>query len=164
MADRSKIDRHSYPCPDCGVALKATFTEVADDYPENSPLREATPFLRLCALAASVNVGVFNMAEAQSFGLAGVLGLGTVQDGQRHAAIGLADGIDEDLRTDVLAFGLAVFAADADVIMSRADGCLGISQERLEPAKKGVGHLAWHMLNTCGRDSPSATFDVVPMP
>jgi hypothetical protein len=117
-----------------------------------------TPLARLMALAMGTNVRVFEVPAAQSAGLAGLVGVGSGTDGEPQCKIGLTDDLDDGLRADVLAFGLAVLVGTPEVLDESPDGVLGISGERLPQAGNGPGNLAWHMLETCGRVSPSATF------
>jgi hypothetical protein len=113
------------------------------------------------AIAAQVEIKVTDVPKDDTAGLAGFVAVGYDEDGDERGLIGLAEDLDDDLRVDVLAFGIAVFAADSERIANSANSWLGIGRERLSPAKTGVGHLAWHMLHTCGRDTPSATFELV---
>jgi hypothetical protein len=95
---------------------------------------------------------------AHSLGLAGLVGLGCDDDGEPQCKIGLTDDLDDDLRADVLAFGIAVLAGTPEILDQSEDGILGINRQRLPQADNGPGNLAWHMLQTCGRESPSTTF------
>ena len=149
-------------CPDCGVQLVRPADLLGrGDYPSDGPLNAATPFLRLSALAASTGVDVFNVSEKQSSGLAGALGVALDPAFQLRGTIGLAKGLDEELRTDVLAFALAIYTAEAGEVARTRHGSVGICRDRKPHAKRGVGHLAWHMLYNSGRETDSATFEVV---
>jgi hypothetical protein len=117
-----------------------------------------TPLARMMALAMGTDVRVFEVPAAHSAGLAGLVGVGSGPDGEPQCKIGLTDDLDDDLRADVLAFGLAVLVGTPEVLDESPDGVLGISRQRLPQAGNGPGNLAWHMLQTCGRESPSATF------
>ncbi|SES29933.1 MULTISPECIES: hypothetical protein [Lentzea] len=133
--------------------------EPADD-PDasvNDPLL-TTPVARLMALAMETNVRVFDVPAAHSAGLAGLVGLGSDAAGEPRCMIGLTDDLDDDLRADVLSFGLAVLVGTPDLLDESPDGVLGISRERLPQHDNGPGNLAWHILQTCGRESPSTTF------
>jgi hypothetical protein len=123
----------------------------------NDPLL-TTPTARLMALAMGTNVRVFEVPAAHSAGLAGLVGLGADEQGEPQCTIGLTDDLDDDLRADVLAFGLAVLVGTPEVLGESPDGVLGISRQRLPQADNGPGNLAWHMVQTCGRESPSTTF------
>lgn len=123
----------------------------------NDPLL-TTPTARLMALAMDTNVRVFEVPAAHSVGLAGLVGLGSDEHGEPQCKIGLTDDLDDDLRADVLAFGLAVLVGTPEILGESPDGVLGISRQRLPQAGNGPGNLAWHMLQTCGRESPSTTF------
>ncbi|GAB2811389.1 hypothetical protein [Lentzea nigeriaca] len=123
----------------------------------NDPLL-TTPVARLMALAMGTDIRVFEMPAARSIGLAGLVGLGSDKNGEPQCMIGLSDDLDDDLRADVLAYGLAVLVGTPEILDESPDGILGISRERLPQADNGPGNLAWHMLQTCGRESPSTTF------
>lgn len=126
----------------------------------NDPLL-TTPVARLMALAMGTDVRVFDVPTARGAGLAGLVGLGLDEDGEPRPTIGLADDLDDDLRADVLAFGLAVLVGTPEILGESPDGVLGISRERLPQADNGPGNLAWHMVQTCGRESPSTTFQLM---
>ena len=118
----------------------------------------STPTARLLALAMGTGTRVFDVPAARSAGLAGLVGVGSDQHGEPECMIGLTDDLDDDLRADVLAFGLAVLVGTPEILEESPDGVLGISRQRLPQADNGPGNLAWHMLQTCGRESPSTTF------
>jgi hypothetical protein len=118
----------------------------------------STPVAKLLALAMGTGVRVFDIPVARSVGLAGLVGVNVSADGEAQCSIGLTDDLDDDLRADVLAFGLAVLVGTPELLEESPDGVLGISRERLPQAGNGPGNLAWHMLQTCGRESPSTTF------
>ncbi|MCP2244609.1 hypothetical protein [Lentzea aerocolonigenes] len=123
----------------------------------NDPLL-STPAARLMALAMGTGTRVFDIPTARSVGLAGLVGVSSDKNGEPQGSIGLTDDLDDDLRADVLAFGLAVLVGTPEVLAESPDGILGISRQRLPQADNGPGNLAWHMLQTCGRESPSTTF------
>lgn len=127
------------------------------DAPINDPLL-STPVARLLALAMGAGVRVFDVPAARSVGLAGLVGVSLAKDGEPQCSIGLTDDLDDDLRADVLAFGLAVLVGTPEILDESSGGILGISRQRLPQAGNGPGNLAWHMLQTCGRESPSTTF------
>ncbi|WP_319975528.1 hypothetical protein [Lentzea sokolovensis] len=118
----------------------------------------STPVARLLALAMGTGIRVFDVPAARSVGLAALVGVGSDKDGELQCSIGLTDDLDDDLRADVLAFGLAVLVGTPEILDESPDGVLGISRQRLPQADNGPGNLAWHMLQMCGRESPSATF------
>lgn len=128
-----------------------------DDAPINDPLL-TTPVAKLMALAMGTNIRVFDVPAAHSVGLAGLVGVSLGEDDEPQCSIGLTDDLDDDLRADVLAFGLAVLVGTPEILDESPDGVLGISRQRLPQAGNGPGNLAWHMLQTCGRESPSTTF------
>ncbi|SMC54045.1 hypothetical protein SAMN05660733_00363 [Lentzea albidocapillata] len=123
----------------------------------NDPLL-TTPTARLMALAMGTDIRVFEVPVAHSAGLAGLVGIGSDENDEPQCKIGLTDDLDDDLRADVLAFGIAVLVGTPEVLGNSPDGVLGISRQRLPQADNGPGNLAWHMLQTCGRESPSTTF------
>jgi hypothetical protein len=123
----------------------------------NDPML-TTPTARLMALAMGTGTRVVDVPAARSVGLAGLVGISTSEDGEPQGMIGLTDDLDDDMRADVLAFGLAVLVGTPEVLGESPDGILGISRQRLPQADNGPGNLAWHMLQTCGRESPSTTF------
>lgn len=123
----------------------------------NDPLL-ITPIARLMALAMETSVRVFDVPANHSVELAGLVGVTSDKDGEPQCRIGLTDDLDDDLRTDVLAFGLAVLVGTPEILDESPDGILGIGRQRLPRADHGPGRLAWHMLQTCGRESPSTTF------
>ncbi|WP_434446829.1 hypothetical protein [Lentzea sp. E54] len=130
------------------------------DAPINDPLL-TTPVARLMALAMGTDIRVFDVPAERSVGLAGLVGLGSDKNGEPKCMIGLTSGLDDDLRADVLAFGLAVLVGTPEILDESPDGILGISRHRLPQADHGPGNLAWHMLQTCGRESPSTTFQLM---
>ncbi|WP_125726786.1 hypothetical protein [Kibdelosporangium aridum] len=128
-------------------------------YPKDGPLTKSTPLQRVLALADTTNVDVFDLTDGTP---ADVSALATLsQDNDNLAAtIGLAPDLTDDLRTDVIAFAIALIVAMPQTITSTPKGAIAISRTRLDPATDGPGHLARHMLYTCGRTTPSATFAV----
>jgi hypothetical protein len=128
--------------------------------PINDPLL-STPIARLLALAMGTGTRVFDVPAADSVGLAGLVGVSSGDNGEPQCSIGLTDDLDDDLRADVLAFGLAVLVGTPEILDDSPDGVLGISRQRLPQAGNGPGNLAWHMLQTCGRESPSTTFKLM---
>jgi hypothetical protein len=126
----------------------------------NDPLL-SSPTARLLALAMGTGIRVFDVPAAHSVGLAGLVGVGFDNDGEAQCSIGLTDDLDDDLRADVLAFGLAMLIGTPEILDQSPDGLLGISRRRIPQASNGPGNLAWHMLQTCGRESPSTTFELM---
>ncbi|WP_439660240.1 hypothetical protein ACSHWB_01300 [Lentzea sp. HUAS TT2] len=117
-----------------------------------------TPVARLMALAMGTDTRVIDVPVERSVGLAGLVGLSSGANGEPQCMIGLTDDLDDDMRADVLAFGLAVLVGTPEILEKSPDNILGISRERLPQADNGPGNLAWHMVQTCGRESPSTTF------
>ncbi|MEV6242673.1 hypothetical protein [Lentzea sp. NPDC051838] len=66
--------------------------------------------------------------------------------------------MNSDSASLLQAFGLAVLVGTPEVLDESPDGVLGISRQRLPQADNGPGNLAWHMVQTCGRESPSTPF------
>jgi catechol 2,3-dioxygenase-like lactoylglutathione lyase family enzyme len=126
----------------------------------NDPLL-TTPAARLMALAMGTDIRVFDLPAARSAGLAGLVGVSSGEDAEPRCMIGLSDDLDDDLRADVLGFGLAVLVGTPEILENSPDGVLGISRQRLPQADSGPGNLAWHMVRTCGRESPSTTFQLM---
>lgn len=142
------------PCPVCGIGMRPQVTGAGSDSPLDDPLL-STPVARLCAVALQADIQVFDVPADTCPGLAGTVGAGP-----GGGLLGLADDLDDDLRADVLAFGIAVLAAASSTVGSAPEGYLAIGRSRLPAARGGIGHLAWHMARTCGRDTPSATFEL----
>lgn len=151
----------SMPCADCEAPLQRGIPEDLD-YPADGPLRQPTPLLRMTALVQKEGIVVTDLAAASTGRLAGAIALAVDERQQLRAVVGLADDLDEDLRTDLLAFALALFVGDPNRLADQPDARLGLGRKRL-PSARGVGHLAFHMVYGCGRDTPSATFELVPL-
>ncbi|MEV4317780.1 hypothetical protein [Actinocrispum sp. NPDC049592] len=137
--------------------------QVNDSYPADGPLRQPTPLLRIRALAEFTQKHIVNVPKEDAAGTAGFVAIGYDEEGNQRGLIGIAEDLDDGLKADVLAFALAVFAGDSERIANSADGWLAIGRDRLAPAKEGIGYLAWHMLISCGRGTPSATFELLPI-
>ncbi|MPY77860.1 MAG: hypothetical protein GEV04_05070 [Actinophytocola sp.] len=147
------------PCPVCGLTVGSPLLSkpgVVHDPSLTSPLA------RLRALARDVDIEVAELPpELGDDEVAGAVAI-RCDDRAGRGVVALADGLDDAAKADVLAFGLAVCAVhdqprDDPVIT------VGIRRQRLPPARSGAGHIAWHILRTCGRLTSSATFDVVPL-
>jgi hypothetical protein len=164
MTDASTDDLPAVTCPDCGKELRGPLlTRANKDYNPKGPLWKDTPFERLSAIARDARIHLVDIPEADTDGLAGAIATGHYPTGELRAIIFLAEDLDHDTRTDVLAFAIAVFVGEPNRITSQPKGYIGITRDRLPPATKGAAHLAWHMLWTCGRRSPSATFKLTRM-
>ncbi|CAM4098392.1 hypothetical protein KIPE111705_40285 [Kibdelosporangium persicum] len=157
--NRTSTHARAKLCYVCGVELRRRYLDA--DYPSDGPLRAATPYLRMVALAADSGVDVFEVSATVAEGLGGAVGVGFDSSDAVRGTIGLAEDLDEDLRTDILAFGFAVFADIPREIAAMPNRAVGIKRERRARARHGPGHLAWHMLYSCGRDTESATFTLV---
>ena len=79
--------------------------------------------------------------------------------------IALKPGLDDGLRTDVLAMALIVAAVMGDCAtdhpcaITAPGGCVLISQNRAPRPASGPGELATLLARTCGRDTTSAAFE-----
>ncbi|ONI77086.1 hypothetical protein ALI144C_33885 [Actinosynnema sp. ALI-1.44] len=146
-------------CAACKGELQRA--EVNADYPPDGPLREATPYRRMTGLAAHAGLDVFELPADNAQGLAGAVQVVVDRAGKTRATVGLAQDLDEGLRTDVLAFAVALFADQADRIQKTPNSAIGIRREPQPPDATGPGHVAWHMAEACGRETTSATFTVV---
>lgn len=100
----------------------------------NDPLL-STPVARLLALAMGTGVRVFDVPAVHSVGLAGLVGVSLDKDGEPQCSMGLTDDLDNDLRADVLAFGLAVLVGTPEILDESPDGILGsVGSGFLRPA------------------------------
>jgi hypothetical protein len=154
--------RYSVPCSGCEVPLQRGLPDDCDDYPADGPLRQPTPLLRVTAMAQDTGMILTVIPADDTGGLAGAIGVGVDEAGRLRAVVGLADDLDEDLRIDVIAFAVALFVGAPKRLIETPDGRIGLGRERL-PSASGPGHLAFHMAYSCGRDTPSATFELVPI-
>jgi hypothetical protein len=146
------------PCPHCGKTLgskKDREPGVVSD-PAMSPLQ------RMQAVAEAADIDVFALPAGECGNeFAGAVAVGYPENGEVHGMVGLAEDLDDNLRVDVLAYGIAAFCGERERIISTQQGLLGIGRVRLPNERTGIGHLAWHMVRTCGRLSPSATFELI---
>jgi hypothetical protein len=164
MTTNSTDHLDARPCPDCGVQLRGPLlSRTRNNYDPNGPLWKDTPLERLTAMATETDIEIIDIPKDDTNGLAGVIAAGHKDVEELHAIIFLAKDLDDDTRADVLAFAIAVFAGETDRITNQPNGYIGITRDRLPPTKQGAGHLAWHMLWTCGRTIPSATFNLAPI-
>lgn len=155
-----KVDPDTLPCPVCGVTVRRDAASNTEGNNIDDPML-ATPVARLYAVAAEAGVVVGDIPPDESDGFAGAVAVGFDERSEMHGMVYLAEDLDDDLRADVLAFGIAVLVGDSACVVDTPNRCIGIGRERLPAARKGVGHLAWHMLRSCGRDTYSATFELV---
>ncbi|WP_173142001.1 hypothetical protein [Kibdelosporangium persicum] len=128
-------------------------------YPKNGPLTKTTPLQRVLALAETANVDVFDLANGAPTEVSALVTVSQDPD-DLAATVGLAPDLTEDLRTDVIAFVIALVVGTPQTITNTPQATVAISRTPLEPAADGPGHLARHMLYTCGRTTPSATFAI----
>jgi hypothetical protein len=159
--NRETVNAAFPPCPDCGVALTDPSVQNQPDYPKDGPLRQPTPYLRLAATAEQAGAHIFDLPTDIHPELVAAIALRFDADNQIQAIISLATDIDENLRTDVLAYALALYTADPLHIANQPDAILTISRTRLPPTTHGPGHLAWHLLHSHGRQIQSATFRLI---
>jgi hypothetical protein len=168
-SDRSiaPIPHHAAPgfsssprsCPSCeGKSVAGPGSLVYD------PLL-ATPFARLCAAALTSGIRILGGLDEEADGdLGGAVGGGGDGDGERYLAIWVRDDMPDDLRVDILAFGIAVAINPYDPIIDSDQPWRGIESQRLDTADSGPGHVAWHLAASCGHHSTSATFALVGIP
>lgn len=122
----------------------------------------ATPLASLTVLAVDSGVDLSDLPEpAAQTGFAGAVAAWRTPDGYSGLLM-LAPDLDNGLRADVLAFGLALLDKPEQVVAAPR-GRVGIRLERLPAAPKGNGHVAWHVAARCGRRTESATFEFVPL-
>lgn len=149
------------PCPVCGITLRNTALrrEPAGHTIYDPSL--TTPWARMRFLASKAGVTIDELPKDVRAGLGGAVSIGCDEDGVQHALVALAEDLDDNLRTDILAFGLAMVAVEPNLVAYAPGSSLGIRREALPPANSGIGHVAWHMARSCGRDTPSAMFELV---
>ncbi|MFC0105602.1 hypothetical protein [Kibdelosporangium aridum] len=145
-------------CPDCELPLVRPSVPNLVGYPKDGPLTKATPLQRVLALAETANVDVFDLADVTPTYVSALVTIDQCND-NLATTISLTPDLTEDLKTDVIAFALAVVGTP-HTITNTPNSAVAISRTRLAPAKDGPGHLARHMLYTCGRTTPSATFAI----
>jgi hypothetical protein len=121
----------------------------------------ADPFARLHHTAARLGITVLD----------GSAGNGPWPDESAAAIvafgehIALRPGLDDGLRTDVLAMALIVAAvmgdcpADHSCAITAPGGLVLISRTRAAHGESGPGKLATLLVRKCGRDTASAAFD-----
>jgi len=159
----ARADTDRQPCPVCGVTLHdESRGSIGGGMLSDSLLN--TPLARLYALAVEVDVNVFDLPDDVGSDFAGAVASGYDSDGRMHGLVGLRKDLDDDLRCDVLAFGIAAYVGQPEQISKAPGEMLGIAPSRLPAARDGIGHLAWHMLRTCGRLTTSATFELMVPP
>jgi hypothetical protein len=130
----------------CPCTLPADRNPIFDD-------PTTTPWDRLLGLADSIGFQTMDLAaEEVPEGGAGFV----LTDGERPPVIALSTGVDADLRTDALAFAIALISTEEDRGTSKISA--GILADRLPQSAGGVGAVAWWMLHDLGRITTSATF------
>jgi hypothetical protein len=124
-----------------------------------------TPDARLRALALESGIQVFgDLTGDGSDGVGGAAAVAVQGCGDVHRLAWVAEGLDDGLRVDVLAFAMALLADPDDPVGHARGSQIGIGSERLAAARYGAGHLAWHLAAMCGRVSPSTTFALLDLP
>jgi len=123
-----------------------------------------TPAARLRAVAAKVGVDVIDAPGEIAGDAAGAVITGFDEKGELHGIVAVAEDLDDGLRTDAIAFGLATFVSEPERIMAAPEGFLVFSRDRLADTEPGPGHLARHMAFSCGRETRSATFEIMDAP
>jgi hypothetical protein len=121
----------------------------------------AGPFARLLGTAMRLGITVLDGAAADSpwpdESIAAIVAFGD------H--ITLKPGLDDGLRTDVLAMALIVAAVMGDrpaghsCAITAPGGFVLISQTRAARGESGPGKLATLLARKCGRDTASAAFE-----
>lgn len=159
-SNAQRPDPDTVPCPVCGVTVRPDSYSESRGSNINDPLL-ATPLARLYAVAAETNITVEDVGADVAGDLAGAVAAGIDQQGLLRGLIFLSEDLDDDLRADILAFGIALFTGEPDRITDTPNWSVGISRNRLPAAGNGIGHLAWHMLRSCGRNTASATFEII---
>lgn len=160
IEDRSTPDQ--LPCPRCGVVLRDAGPPSSRSILDQSAF--TTPLARLLALASEVGMMVEAVSREVMMDLAGAVSIGYDEKGEARSITFLAEDLGDELRADVLAFAIALFAAEPDRISAAPDGFVGIGSQRRSDPGRGTGHLAWHMARSCGRETSSTTFDVITPP
>lgn len=143
-------------CPVCGPAFMSGPSSVVRD-----PLL-TTAEARLRAVAMESGIEIFDDLPEED-GVGGAAAVERFPDGL-HRLAWVAEGLDDALRADVVAFLIALLADPDDPVRQAPGSRIGVWCERLAPAPDGVGHVAWHMAAACGRVSPSTTFEVFDLP
>ncbi|MBE1461366.1 hypothetical protein [Kibdelosporangium phytohabitans] len=156
---RTNPRQNTTPCPDCGVPLTRPNPADLPNYPIDGALTKPTPYLRVLALAPAANIDVFDFSHPIPDELGAAITLALDDNDQLRATIGLDPHLNEDLRTDLLAFAIALYTAEPERIDNTPNAALGIPKTRVRAARRGAGHLAYHIAFSCGRKTSSATFD-----
>lgn len=159
-SDRSGVDPATILCPVCGDERLRNIDFRAHGIDLTDPLL-TTPVARLCAVAIEFCITVHDLPVAEAEGCAGALALDHNDKGKMHGTVFLAEDLDDGLRADAFAFGIAALMLDTRRISETPRSYIWLSPTRLPAAKLGSGHLAWHIARTCGRITRSATFDFV---
>jgi hypothetical protein len=161
MPKRPTVDPDTKPCPDCGQALPDLHSARRGQSKDNGPLWKPTPLARIWAVAEQAGMRIVDIPKNSTDGLGGAIACALDENEELRGIIFLAEDLDDNTRADILAFGMSVFVGETHRITNTPEGRIGIGRKRLQSAKKGAGHLAWHLLQTCGRTTPSATFSLV---
>src|SRR5882672_5099029 len=147
-------------CRVCQVPMRKLSGHSHEESVIDDPML-TTPTARLCAAAARVGVEVIDAPREIASDTAGAVITGFDEEGELHGIVAVAEDLDDGLRADAIAFGLAMFVAEPERIMAVEGGFLVFSRNRIADTEPGPGHLARHMAFSCGRETRSATFEIV---
>jgi hypothetical protein len=147
-------------CRVCRMPMRKPSDQSHEESVIDDPML-TTPTAQLCAAAAKVGVDVIDAPREVAGGTAGVVIIGFDEEGELHGIVAVAEDLDDDLRADAIAFGLAVFVADPERIMAAQGGFIVFSWNRIADTEPGPGHPARHMAFRCGRETRPATFEIV---
>ena len=150
-------------CRVCGIPMGKVSGHSGDGSVINDPTL-TTPADRLCAAAAKIGVDVIDAPPEIAGDTAGAVATGFDKSGELRGIVAVAQDLDEGLRTDAIAFGLATFLAEPERIVAAPEGFLMFSRNRIADTEPGPGHLARHMAFRCGRETRSATFEILDAP
>jgi hypothetical protein len=142
---------------------------------EESVPGPADPVIRLCEIAGRLGITVAGGADAGGADADGADADGWPDESTAAVVsfgehIALNPGLDEDLRTDVLAMALIVAAVMGEhatghpCAITAPGGLVLISQTRAAGLEPGPGRLATLLARKCGRDTPSAAFAYTVIP
>ncbi|WP_132116519.1 hypothetical protein [Actinocrispum wychmicini] len=160
MFDSTADPLDGKPCADCGVPLQSFELARRSGYDPNGPLWQPTILTRLFGFTTSIDIHVYDVAQEDTDGLGAAIAAGYTKNNDLRGLIFLAKDLDYNLRVDILAFAFAIYIADTTRFLASPLSYIAVGRERSKPARQGPGHLAWHILWSCGRKTSSATFDL----
>jgi hypothetical protein len=148
------------PCPVCGFVMGRTrltsdSTSIKDDPALTTPLQ------RLSALATAADISVFDISPKGIANLGSIITPGFNTEGTLTWEVYIASDLNDNLHAEILAFSLVTVAEFDELGTDTTNIYTGVLRDRLLAAKTGPGHVAWHILRSCGHNSTSATFGVV---